>query len=388
MRKFVHTVIDTQSDGSELLVPPAELSKFSRQDLGAAHPILDEILFRMRMWVRHPEWIESMGARRRASYLLVGPTGGGKSTHLKVIAREQSDDIEELTGQRLSRLVMCDASSFFSPWFGQTEQNINSWFDRLRRVGSGTLTTRDGREVKVPLLVVMEEAEGLFRSRGEFGGSSHLFDRPLAQILQKLDSLTEDLDIPLIFCATSNRPDLLDAAARRRLGVRQATFGMLAAGQASSVLAKKVHPELPLRGGPSGNGQLRQAVMDQVLSYLYGDDPDQGLAEIHLRNGQRRQLCRRDLVTPAAIEMAVSTAIDESLRQSAEAGTLLGLDGAGIVRALQSYFANLASTIRPHNLREYCPEWFAEEPIHVEDVRPLTRHARRPRFSFMPQEIG
>ena len=33
VRKFVHTVIDTQSDGSELLIPPAVLSKFSRQDL-------------------------------------------------------------------------------------------------------------------------------------------------------------------------------------------------------------------------------------------------------------------------------------------------------------------------------------------------------------------
>jgi SpoVK/Ycf46/Vps4 family AAA+-type ATPase len=283
---------------------------------------------------------------------------------------------------------MCDASSFFSPWFGQTEQNINSWFDRLRRVGSQTLRTRDNREIKSPLLVVMEEAEGLFRSRGEFGGSSHLFDRPLAQILQKLDSLTEDLDIPLIFCATSNRPDLLDTAARRRLGVRQATFGMLSAGQASSVLAKKLHPDLPLRGSSPPNGELRQAAINQVLSYLYGDDPDQGVAQIHLRNGERRPLCRHDLVTPAAIEMAVSTAIDESLRQSGEAGMLLGIDGSGIVRALQSYFANLATTIRPHNLREYCPEWFAEEPIHVEDVRPMVRHSRRPRFSFVPQDIG
>ena len=341
------------------------------------------------MWVRHPEWIESMGARPRASYLLVGPTGGGKSSHIKVIAREQSDDIEELTGQRLSRLVMCDASSFYSQWFGQTEQNINNWFDQLRRLGLSTLRTRDGREIKVPLLVVMEEAEGLFRSRGEVGGSSHLFDRPLALILQRLDSLTEDLNIPLIFLVTTNREDLLDAAGRRRLGVRQVTFGMLNAGQAASVLAKKIPHDMPLRDSNArDNGEGRRVVMDQVLSYLYGDDPDQGLAEIHLRNGQRRRLCRRDLVTPAAIETAVSTAIDESLRQSAEAGTLLGLDGAGIVQALQSYFANLATTIRPHNLREYCPEWFAEEPIHVEDVRPLTRHARRPRFSFMPQENG
>jgi ATP-dependent 26S proteasome regulatory subunit len=384
VRKFVHDLIETESDGTELLVPPAELSKFSRQELGAPHQILDEILFRIRMWARHPEWMRTMRARSRASYLLVGPTGTGKTTHLKVVAREQSDDIERLTGQRVSRLVVCDASSFYSPWFGQTEQNINSWFDRLRRVGATRLKTVDGREINVPLLVVMEEAEALFRSRGEFGGSSHLFDRPLAQILQRLDSLTQDLDIPLIFCATTNRGDLLDAAARRRLGVRQAAFGMLSAGQAASVLAKKIPHDLPVRGGdPSGNAGVRQRVQHQVLSYLYGDDPDQGVAEVQLRNSERRRLCRRDLVTPAALEMAVSTAIDESLRQSAEAGELLGLDAEGIVRALQTYFANLASTLRPHNLREHCPDWFADEPISVESVRPLNRQSRRPRFFFV-----
>lgn len=384
VRKFAHEIIESKSDGTELLVPPEELAKFSRQDLGAPHPILDEILFRSRMWVRHPEWLKSLRARTRASYLLVGPTGTGKTTHLKVVAREQTDDIEALTGERVSRLVVCDASSFYSPWFGQTEQNINNWFDRLRRLGASPLKSRDGREIKVPLIVVMEEAEALFRSRGEFGGSSHLFDRPLAQILQRLDSLTEDLDIPLIFCATTNRDDLLDAAGRRRLGVRQATFGMLSASQAASVLAKKLPADLPLRSGDSASAAaLRQATINRILSYLYGDDPDQAIAEVQMRNSERRRLCRRDLVTPAGLEMAVSTAIDETLRESADAGELLGLDADGIVRALQAYFSNLANTLRPHNLREHCPDWFAEEPIHVESVRPLTRQSRRPRFYFV-----
>lgn len=380
VRRFVYDVIETKSDGTELLVPPSDLSKFSRRDLGAPHPILDEIMFRIRLWVDHHDWADKMHARSRTSYMLTGPTGTGKTTHLKVAAREQCDDIEELTGQRVSRLVTCDASTFYSPWFGQTEQNINNWFERLRRIAAAPLTTRDGRTVKVPLLVVMEEVEALFRSRGDMGGSSHLFDRPLAQILQRLDALTGDLDLPLIFCATSNRPDLIDAAGRRRLGVRQATFGMLSARQAASVLAKKVPANLPVRGG---NGDARQLAMNRVLNYLYGDDPDQGVAEVQMRNSERRRLCRRDLVTPAALEMAVSTAIDESLRQSAEAGRLLGVDAEGIVRALQSYFSNLATTLRPHNLAEHCPDWFADEPIHIEHVRPLNQQSRRPRFSFV-----
>src|SRR5262249_58462547 len=132
-----------------------------------------------------------------------------------------TDFVEGLTGQRVSRLVMCDASSFYSPLFGATEENIKRWFESLARLGKLVLRGKDGRPVKVPLLVVLEEAEALLRGRGEGGGSSHLFDRPLALMLQKLDAITNELEVPLIFCSTTNRPDLVDPAARRRLGVCQ-----------------------------------------------------------------------------------------------------------------------------------------------------------------------
>src|SRR5262249_42689225 len=122
----------------------------------------------------------------------------------------------------------------------------------------------------------------------------------------------------------------------------------------------------------------RSAAIQQVLSYLYGNDPEQGLVEVRLVNGERRTLQRRDLVTPATLETAVASAIDDCIRQSAEAGDLLGLDAAGIIRALHGHFNSLALSLRPHNLREHCPEWFTEEAIKIEDVRPLVRRTRRP----------
>jgi SpoVK/Ycf46/Vps4 family AAA+-type ATPase len=299
-----------------------------------------------------------------------------------VLARELADFVEALTGQRVSRLVQCDASQFWSQWFGETEARINTFFEKLSKLGRLTLHTRDGREVAVPLLVVLEEAEALFRSRSEADASSHLFDRPLALLLQKMDALTAALDVPLVVCSTSNRPDLLDAAARRRLGVRQVMFGHLGAGQAASVLLKKLPPGLPLRAA-DGREPTRDEVVRRVVAFLYGPDPDQGVAEVRLLNAGRRTIHRRELVTGALLEQAVSTAIDDAIRLSGEAGELLGVDAEGVIAALEEQFDALARSIRPHNLREHCPDLFADGPVHAEDVRPLTRTARRPRAALL-----
>jgi len=374
VRRFVVDVIESESDGTDLLSPVEVIEKVDRSQLGAVHPVLDEMLFRAKQMVSHSDWARQMKARPVGSFLLSGPTGTGKTMHINVLAREMTDYVEELTGERVNRLIVVDASSFYSPLFGATEQNITSFFDRLRNLGTQRLRSRDGTEVHVPLIVVLEECEALLRSRGEVGGSAHLFDRPLSMLLQKMSSAGENLDFPCIFVATSNRADLLDSAARRRFGVRQVIFGTLSAGQAVSVLEKKIPEDLPLR-----NGATCDEVVGQTISYLFGEDPEQGIAEVRMVDGNRRILCRRDLVTGAMLEEAVSAATDESLRQSAAAGHLLGLDAAGVIRSLNKQFVSLAVILRPHNLREHCPDWFSDESMRVETVRPLATQSRRPR---------
>ncbi len=295
--------------------------------------------------------------------------------HVKVLARQVTDYVERLTGQRLSRLVVVDAATFYSSLFGQTEINIAGFFDRLKRLGKLEVKTLDGRLLKVPLIVVIEECEALLRNRGEQGGSSHLFDRPLSMMLQRFSSAGSELDFPCLFVMTSNHDSLIDPAARRRFGVRHYHLGSLSAGQARSVLEKKIHEGMPICGETERDDLIRR-----VIGFLFGDDPDQGIAEVRLIDGNRRTLGRRDVVTGAMLEEAVSSAIDECLRESARIGKLIGLDGAAVIRSLQKQYTSLASTLRPHNLREHCPDWFSDESIRVESVRPLTQSTRRSRM--------
>ena len=86
----------------------------------------------------------------------------------------------------------------------------------------------------------VEECDALLRTRGDQTGSGHLFDRPLALFLQKIESLEAALKCPILWVATSNRPDLVDPASLRRIGMRTVTFGTLTAAEAAVVLAKKL----------------------------------------------------------------------------------------------------------------------------------------------------
>ncbi len=376
--RFIDQVVHSGSDGEELLTDLNSLDFVSRENLGAPHQILDQMLFRIRQGILYSEWSEQMGARLSASYLLSGPTGTGKTMHLKVLAREVADFLEDLTGERTSPLITVDANSFYSPWFGSTENKIHSFFERLRKLGAKQMKTKAGETITCPLIVVLEECEALMRSRGEMGGSGHLFDRPLSLILQKISSLGNDLHMPVYFVATTNRPDLLDAAARRRIGIRHEVLGTLTAAQAASVLETKLVPSMKYRGTDRAD-RLKQELINQVLNYLFaGDESVQGIAEIRFLDSNRRTLCRRHLVTGAMLEEAVSAATDDCLKESAEAGTLLGIDAQGVIRSLESQFRSLAATLRPHNLPEYCPQWFADEPLRVEHVRPLVARTRRP----------
>lgn len=378
MRKFILAPVTTRTSGDELLVAPESLAVVRRADVGGVHGVVDEILQRFVAAVQYPDWTRALRFRHRCSYLWVGGTGTGKSYHLKLLATEIHDFVEQMTGVRASRLVMLDASSFWSPYFGETEQRIASWAAKLEQLGSRALTTRDGRRVHFPLIVCLEEAESLLRGRGETDGSGHLFDRPLSLFLQKTESLENSLQVPIIWLATSNRPDLADSAALRRVGMRRVMFDMLRPAGARSVLLKKIPLDMPMSPHGQPDGQARAALVAQAVGFLYGPQPKQEIAEVTLLNGQRQPVLRQDMVSPALLEEAISAGIDAALRKSMQAGRLVGLAGDDVVQFLHRYFAELAPTLHPHNIAEYCPRLFQKQSPAVRDVQPLLDPAQRP----------
>jgi ATP-dependent 26S proteasome regulatory subunit len=381
-RRFVHSVVGTERREDAILTPASELSGFSLDGLGAPNPVIWRILRIVRSAIEHPEWEGAMQARKRRSFLFWGPSGTGKTATIKTIVNLVADWFEEVTGLREPRLAFCDASTFLSSYVGETEQRIVKWLDRLSRVARRPVVARDGRTFVPVTFAVLEEADGLLRNRGEPDGSGHLFDRFLSLFLNKLDDATRSLDAPIVFIATSNRKDLLDPAARRRFSEREIMFSTLSAPAALSVLEKKVREGMPINAS-RGEDQAaaRASLIRLALHYLYGEGDDQALVECTLRDMKRVTVLRRDLVTGALIEAAMSRAIDESLDAAVEEGRLLGLDSATLIRALAEQFAALATSITPGNIREYAPHVLGGDAL-VATVRPAGPRGRLPRATF------
>ena len=274
--------------------------------------------------------------------------------------------------------MTCDASQFWNSLFGSTEQRIANWTEKVQRLGGKKLHDREGREISVPLIICLEEADALLRVRGENDNSGHLFDRPLAVFLEKIQSFGNELGVPIVWIALSNRGDLLDPAALRRIGARPVYFGTLTPDEAAAVLAVKVPDDRPIRGAEGRPGS-RDAFFGRILGYLYGPAPKQELAEVQFTTSERRNVHRYDFVTPALLKEALSAAADCSLARSRQTGWLDGLDADDVVRFLHRHFVHLAHLLRPHNLGAHSPEWLAEQGLQPVNVVPLVQRVRRPR---------
>ncbi|MBI4584936.1 MAG: AAA family ATPase [Planctomycetes bacterium] len=378
-RRFVHDILHPRLEGEDLLTPASELSGFSLQNLGAPHPVIFEIVNSVKRRLLHPEWESLLQARQRRSYLFHGITGSGKSSSIKVIANLIADFIEELTGVREPRMVVASCADFYSPFFGESELKVARWFKKLGAIARKAVLAKDGRRIVLPLLVVFEELEGLIRGRGEFGGSSHLFDRILSLILHKMDSVTNELEAPIIFISTTNMMMLLDAAGLRRFGQRQIMFSALDALSAYQVLEKKLPADMPYSTPPGiPSSSARRQLLESLIHYLFGRHDEQAIAEVTLRDTSKKIVSRKDVITGSFLETALCVAIDEVLDRSTAEGELRGIDADTITRALARQFDALAANLHPHNLRDLVPHLFPEEAVQIASVRPVKRYGRRP----------
>ena len=115
------------------------------------------------------------------------------------------------------RVLHLRSSQVLSMWLGESDKQIDRFFDEVEQLAAEDFTGPDGKKYNLPVMVIAEEIDCLARSRG--GDSDAVHDRIQTTLLQRLDTTTRSLkDKLIVFVFTSNVPHLIDPAFLRRAG--------------------------------------------------------------------------------------------------------------------------------------------------------------------------
>ena len=354
-RQFAFAVVPAETDYRYRFVDNGHVPdvKIDR-DIGKPHWVLEYMLRKLRLLMFRKDILDQFEMRPRFSVLMTGPSGCGKTLTIRAVLHEFSQLLVERTGRDDlgSRVVRVKGSEILSEWLGRTDKNIEDLFNDIRSVASTPVETVSGEEVLLPVIIIMEEIEGITRRRGH--SDAGVYDRLLTTFLQRLDDTTDDLSkLPLLFISTSNRPDLIDSAMRRRLGV-QAKFSRLDEEAFSAVLEKKLNPRYPYAGGKKTD-DVRKDIVKKATRWLFGPSRDnQGLLELTIRDGKKLIKFRRDFLTGALIELAIQSAIDRTVTEAEESGKKqFGLTDEIVMESLRQHIDSLAENLTPHNAADY-----------------------------------
>lgn len=356
-RQFAFRVVPGETDRRHRFVDYSQVPEIvAGRDIGKPHWVLGYLIKRTRILLFRPDLRQRFDLRPRVAVFLSGPTGTGKTLTIKAFQFQFCQMLIERTGRKDlgSRTIRVKPAELLSEWLGQSDKNIERLFDDIRALAGEEIETADGEQVRLPVVVIIEEGEGLTRRRGEF--DSGVYDRILGTMLQRLDDPNNDLgQLPLILITTSNRPELMDSAMWRRLSGVRAKYGRLDRDGLAAVLGKKLKAHYPYA---SCNGystdQLRIKAIDQIVGNLYSPNgTDQGLIEVTFRDGKKALKHRRDFLTGAIVEQAVANAIDQAVFAAEEGHDDAGLDAGWIIDALQRLIDGLAENLTAHNVHDY-----------------------------------
>lgn len=325
------------------------------QQLGGMDSLRERALSRFLFAILYPDIARDYqvlddGARR---LLLQGPPGTGKTTLMKIVAAR----IAQETKQRC-RVVTISGAELYSAYVGETERNIRRSF--------ATLSDYDG-----PGIVFFDEIDAIGRVRGNNPSGYH-DDRFLGTLLAELEGMRRS-DVAII--AATNRADALDPALRDRFAweLELPRPNMTAARQIFLIHMLK---DLPYRPNSDEARATRQALIEAGVSRLYEPNADNAIASLQFRDGTRREVAARELVSGRLIEqicIAVRAAAFERHCAGGEAGVSIEDMQTAVADAVE----RLRKTLSKQNVASYLFDLPQDvDVVRVEAVHPRVNTAR------------
>ena len=348
------------------------------RDLGDPPAFIDELTAWVTDEMTDPTVRRSYRLPRSVIKLLAGISGSGKSFAVSAVIRRIGETVSEVTGVPLTslppRVMRFRPSTVLSQWLGESDKNIARFFEEARRLSAETVAAADGRQVQIPVILVLEEIDGLTRHRG----GDAVYDRILTTLLELLDPARPEFqDRMILVLGTTNVPELIDMAFLRRIGGTVERFGRLTRRSFASVAAKKLAQVPMAENGDRPPEALRAAAVAELASWLYspnGETP--GQVALHIVGTQTPDIrYRRDFMTAGLVERAVVQASVQACRAQIEGCENPGLSAGALKKALDAQVQTVVDLLRADNVARYLE---LPEGVRVQSVEKIaqSRHVR------------
>jgi transitional endoplasmic reticulum ATPase len=156
--------------------------------IGGLENVKQELKEAVEWPLKNPQAFGRMGVKPPKGILLYGAPGTGKSLLAKAVATESE-----------ANFILVKGPELLSKWVGESEKAVREVFKKARQTA--------------PTIICFDEVDSIAPRRGAHGGSSHVTESVVNQLLTEMDGLEELQDVVVI--ATTNRPDMIDTALLR-----------------------------------------------------------------------------------------------------------------------------------------------------------------------------
>ncbi len=331
----------------------------AERDIGDPPEFIERIAAVCRQEMTSPERRRRYGLRRSITLLLTGVSGSGKTLSLNASIRRIYEVMSEVTGLSVGalppRVIRLKMSKLLSQWLGKSDENADRLVDEITELCGHTVTDASGRTVELPVIVVLEEFDGIARRRGlDHDG---IYDRIQTTLLQRLDHTANAAlrDSLIVVFATTNVPHLLDPAWLRRVGGRTYSFGRLRRRAFAAVLDKQLHNRPLASDNGTAPGELKHRLVRNVTGALFSPNGEaRPLVEIQFAGTTTPCFKHgRDFLTGSVVDRAVQQAAVAACVAEEAGADSPGITVHGLLDAIEDQVQAVAESVTPTNVAEF-----------------------------------
>jgi ATP-dependent 26S proteasome regulatory subunit len=348
------------------------------RDVGAPPDYIEEVIDIVRLEMSDPELCRRYALHPCTTRLLAGPTGTGKTHSINALWRELYVLMSEFTGVSVEelppRVMRLRMSEVLSHWLGDSDKNLDRFFNEVEQLAGEPFEAPDGRHYTLPALVILEEIDGLARSRGH----EPVYDRILTTALQRLDTSRSALrDRLILFVATTNVAHQVDPAFLRRVGGRVEHFGRLGRSAFVAVLDKQLgRRPVAVRNG-AGQEAARRQLIAEVTAGLFGPrHADRGQVELHFAGSTTPAVkYRHDFLSGSVVQNAVQQASTASCLTEYRGCDAPGLTSELLICAIEEQVRGIVDNLHESNVHQYTD---IPDGVHIASLRRLRQASIQP----------